>query len=384
MSVRQGGRVESRHVTATLSLPPAQTYQPTTFRERGVAVPFTTPLLAGARVRRGDRDNIELIVPNPSGGRGVYILPWSSVCVLSRPTVHDSRLAERLDALAAVSPSTIRQAALATAAEGLAGAQAAEAALAALDMDKQDRLLTRFVLLFALEERAAPSTVHLSARRREASDELERDAHHLVALVAQRLERSPHAILTDLDALTEVFLPIGLEGQTSPARVTRLLDGVVLLSDELAAWVNQHRSDAAVELAGMIAGFAGFAIPTARSVLATARAMTRDPANLLRSWSRAPDRIIAYAERAEWLLDGWEQLCLLWRSAATPSQQHAITAEMAQLVPALPREVARWLDMPAAPDKPTASRPVVRFDRQADRTVRDLTARNERLRALAL
>jgi hypothetical protein len=371
-------------VTATLSLPPVQAYQPTTFRERGVAVPFTTPLLAGARIRRGERDKVELIVPNPSGGSGVYILPWSSVCVLCRPTVHDSRLAERLDALAAISPSTIRQAALATATEGLAGAQAADAAMAALDQDKQERLLTRFVLLVALEDRAAPSTVRLSARRREASDELELDAQHLVTMVAQRLERPPDAILADLDALTEVFLPIGLEGQTTPARVQRLLDAVVRLSDELTAWATQHQSDAAVELAGMIAGFAGFAIPTTQSALATARAMTRDASGLLRGWSRTPERITTYAERAEWLLDGWEQLCLLWRSADTPSRQRAITAEMAQLVPVLPREIVQWLDTPGAPDKPLVVRPVVRLDRQAERTVRDLTARNERLRALAI
>ena len=375
---------QGRQVTQSLTLPPVQTYQPTTFRERGVAVPFTTPLLAGARVRPGDRHGVEFIVPNPSGGRGVYVLPWSSVCVLCRPTVHDSCLADRLTNLSAIKPSTIRQAALATATQGLAGAEAAEAAAAAVNLDKQERLQTRFLLLVALEEAAAPSSIGLAARRREASAELERDAALLVTIIAQRLDRPPEEIRAELDALTEVFLPLGLDGQAAPARIPRLLDGLVLLRDELAAWVREYHADAAVELAAMIAGYAGFAAATAGNALATARAMTRDPASLLRSWTRGPDRIVSYAERPEWLLDGWEQLCLLWRSAETPSKQHAITAEMAQLVPVLPREISQWLEAPGSPDKPTVARPEIRLDRRTDRTIRDLTARNERLRALVV
>ncbi len=38
-------------------------FLPTTFLERGVAVPFTTPLLAGSRTRPGERNQLELIVP---------------------------------------------------------------------------------------------------------------------------------------------------------------------------------------------------------------------------------------------------------------------------------------------------------------------------------
>ena len=43
--------------------------------ERGASVPFTTPMLSGARVRPADRIGLELLMPNPSGGRGTYIVP---------------------------------------------------------------------------------------------------------------------------------------------------------------------------------------------------------------------------------------------------------------------------------------------------------------------
>ena len=107
--------------TADRDLPPLQPYHPTTFLERGVAVPFTTPLLDGTRARPGARADVELIVPNLSGGRGVYILPWSGIREFCRPTVHDARLNQEIAGLRSVTPITIRRAARRVAAAGLAG-----------------------------------------------------------------------------------------------------------------------------------------------------------------------------------------------------------------------------------------------------------------------
>jgi len=109
-------------------LPPAQDHLPTTFLERGIAVPFTTPQLAGARVRPGEREGLELIVPNPSGGRGVYIVAWESMSAICRPTVHDCRLSAMVAGVRGVTPATIRQAARQAAAQGYAGRRAAVAA----------------------------------------------------------------------------------------------------------------------------------------------------------------------------------------------------------------------------------------------------------------
>lgn len=112
----------------TPTLPLVQSYHPTTFLDRGVAVPFTTPLLAGTRARPAERGGTELVVPNPSGGRGVYILPWGDLRALCNPTVHDRRLNERAAALPAIAPSSIRDVARQVAAEGLAGPAARQAA----------------------------------------------------------------------------------------------------------------------------------------------------------------------------------------------------------------------------------------------------------------
>src|ERR1700712_2978629 len=90
-------------------LPLIRPYHPVTFLERGVAVPFTTPLLAGTRGRPADKGGLELVIPNPSGGRGVYIMGWTSITALCSPTLHDRLLNDRIATLKHVTPATIRR-----------------------------------------------------------------------------------------------------------------------------------------------------------------------------------------------------------------------------------------------------------------------------------
>jgi hypothetical protein len=118
-------------LSALQQLKPVQGFMPTTFLERGVAVPFTTPLLAGARARPGGRNHLELIVPNPTGGAGVYILPWDDVAALCRPTVHDRQLSKAVASLRTVTPAMTRRVAREVAVVGLAGRGAAAAARSA-------------------------------------------------------------------------------------------------------------------------------------------------------------------------------------------------------------------------------------------------------------
>jgi len=74
------------------------------------------------------RHGLVLLVPNPSGARGMYVAPWSGVRDMCNPTLHDGLLHDGLlhDAIAAakaepISPSMVRAAARRIAAEGAAG-----------------------------------------------------------------------------------------------------------------------------------------------------------------------------------------------------------------------------------------------------------------------
>ena len=134
---------------ASASLP-VRDYRPATFRERGVAVPFTTPLLAGARVREADQGGTELVMLNPSGAPGVYILASNALGALCRPSVHDTRLNQKISTLPHITPASVRNAAREVAASGLAGRAAMAAALALGEADERDRQQIETAMLAAL------------------------------------------------------------------------------------------------------------------------------------------------------------------------------------------------------------------------------------------
>ena len=82
---------------------------PRTFLEWGVAVPFTTPLLSSGRVRPGRRGRPEMLMPNPSGGRGLYVFDLAAAPEVTSLTLHDRLLVERLLALSATKvPAPVR------------------------------------------------------------------------------------------------------------------------------------------------------------------------------------------------------------------------------------------------------------------------------------
>lgn len=87
-------------------------------------MPFTTPLLTGTRARRSDRQVLELIVPNPSGARGVYSPAAADITALGRSTLRNPVLAERIAALPVLILASVSHAAREVAAEGLAGEEA--------------------------------------------------------------------------------------------------------------------------------------------------------------------------------------------------------------------------------------------------------------------
>src|SRR4051794_14613092 len=116
-------------------------YHPTTFLERGVLVPFTTPTLAAARARTSERSGLELIVANPAGGRGFYVMPWSGVQDFCRPTLHDRQIQERAAALSCVTPGSIRQICRDVAGEGDAGRGAPPAAARRPEQEGEGRAL---------------------------------------------------------------------------------------------------------------------------------------------------------------------------------------------------------------------------------------------------
>jgi hypothetical protein len=151
--------------------------RPASFAERGVAVPFTAPMLAAARLRRLPDRLPELLLP-ALGGRGVYILGWEACFGLCAPTLHDRQLWDRLAALARPTPASVRAAARAAALTGIAGRPAAAAARIADAMEPGSAMAAR---LRAIEAAAAA----LEGWAAAAADPADRRAALLVAGTAR-------------------------------------------------------------------------------------------------------------------------------------------------------------------------------------------------------
>ena len=372
-------------VTPNMPLLPLQAYRPATFQERGVAVPFTTPILAGTRARNGSRGHVELIVPNPSGGRGYYVLGCNAVRSLCRPTVHDSRLNQLVAGLPQVTPAFVRLAAMEVAASGLAGKPAMDSALASLDRDQQEHVLAKFALLGKLAAQIAPEEFDADAWQRAPTAELEQQAHEIVVKFAASFGERPEMLSMALGSLAEQLAPLGIAGQASSARIPRLLEHLASLQTGLAEWMQDHSNDVRCELAEMVVAAAQATTAITGTVIAAIQAMIDDAPALLRNLGKMRGRLAELSGRPEWLLDGWDLVCALWRASEGPDQQGAAITEMAQLVPVLPREVAQW-GAANGEARHAAAGDSIRFDRdwRSGTATLQLTARNERLRAMAV
>ena len=362
----------------------SQVYNPTTFLERGVLVPFTTPMLSGTRARPGERQGMELIIPNPSGGGGAYILAWESVRELCRPTVHDTKLQERVAALPSISPSSIRQAARAIAAEGFAGREAAAAAEQAAKTDKQDHVLVNFLLVMALVQQIEPAKGEGVPPARDKLDEMEDRAKRAIGAVAPRIGRSPDAIAERLEQLAVVFEGIAVGVYSAQSRLARSTEALERLHADMQGWSREHLDESG-ELAGRVASVAGLTLDWSRRTFTEAVALTENVAHLLRRWESEPETIGRLAARPDWLLDGWDQIRLLWAEAKTPEEQRAALCELIPLIPVIPREASEWVGMELEKDHPARSRKFVgqNEDWRTGEQVFDLVSRNEHMRALA-
>jgi hypothetical protein len=338
---------------APISLPLAESYQPASLSERGLDAPFTAPLLAGARIRPMQRSGIELVVPNPAGGRGVYILPWSSARTMCSPTLHDLELYEELRRLPALTPSSVRLAARIVARSGLAGVEAQEAATTAAKADADACRRLAALLWMGLRNASLPGLTR-------------------------------EAVAHNVDAISAIYLPLGLPAYADKSRLSRLQASLKALHGEADGWARVNTGEDIAGVASVVARAAASTAVLADRLMTEARDLAADVPALLVLWSRASETLTERIGRAEWVLDGWERIVALWQDARLPAGQRAALLEMAQLVPDLPEEVIGWVGPASAPNlQPMRGCRVISLNEswRTGSASFSLVARNERFRA---
>ena len=416
-----------------IDLPLIHSYRPRTFGERGLVGPFTTPTLAGARLRRipgmvarasertvlsagptpgsvGDPSvgtafterrraaTLEVIVPNPSGGRGVYILPWGDIGGLCRPTMHDVVLGHTLCTMleaadGLLTPLMVSMAARQTASQGPAGRAAAKAAAAALARRDEGLVATRFTLLMditeQIESRGAPGSPLVQA----APDEIQARGRSALRRLAAELNQPQQAIADALDLLAACFVDIGIGLGMANAHHSRVVAGLASLQRDLVGWAQteigerdgpSNGADTDARDAVAVAGAAELAARMARLLLDGMRALAGNMPGLIADCLADPRGVSERCEQVGWLLDGWEPVTLLWQAAPGLMPRHVALQEMVRQVPALPDQADSWLGLPAGTAERMFVRPSLSHATARDDTSSvDRIARNERLRAMA-
>ena len=357
-------------------------FHPSTFLERGASVPFTTPMLAGARVRPADRLGLEVIVPNPAGGRGDYIVPWTGLRSLCRPTVHDAMLTDRIAALHSVSPANIRRAAWDIAAEGLAGRAAGAAASSAQASEESGQVVTNFHLLLRLVQQAEPAGGADVPPAQVSPAQLELRARRTIASLAPKLRQDKDTIASTLEELAALYNPIGLGARATRARLPHALAMLKMLRREMSE-LPQDGDETLDEMIQMVIRTADTTVILATETMREARETAANVVKLLINWQVDPKTIGHQLARPDWLMDGWERICRLWSMAGSDPDRRDALGEIVPLLPIIPKEAGEWVGFHLEFERaPRPQRLVCRHeDWRTGCCVQDTVARNEALLA---
>ena len=360
----------------------SDSFEPMSFRERGATVPFTTPLLLNARIRSASSGRgFEMVVANPSGGRGALILPWSSMPEICAPTLFDRHLWEGLASSDDVSPVGIRREAQRLAVQGLAGRGPAISAKDAQRRDQTGLRLMRSMLLESLIT-ALEAPIVTAARSSAAEGESFLKRAERAVTRAAAIAKMPVATFTaDLEALA-----VALSGATptmegEDARLRELLSKLKDMSNEITDWIGDQQPEAThIMAANFIVETASQTLECAEIALASTDTLIADLGLMMPSWRAGKDNILERARGPEWVLDGWKTPIALWKSADA-NQRRAAIWEIALLAPILPREAKAWLGK--ASDWRETPRRITQVVRdKADwrsGSVMEIVARNENL-----
>ena len=318
-------------------------HSPSTFEDRGAAVAFTTPLLAQTRVRRGERNQLEVLVPGLAEGRSLYVIPWRALPLAFPMTVHDRMLQDLIATGNGCSPEDIRKAVLEAAKAGLAGIEAVEQAEATLNADAEQRMLINFQLIAAMLQAVGLDTADL-LRGGLTSAEGQAATRVMMGRAAQRLALEPQQLYANVAGLATVLEPIGMapggaSRNARPGRLRRLAAELEDFRRSILDWATGNVSEAA-PIAIFCGEVAEHTLILVRQVLSDIDQSVAGFEALLREWDRASGSLRQGATRLSWLVDGWEFVISSWRAARDRDRyaQDMTVHEIFRVLPLLPRE----------------------------------------------
>lgn len=299
--------------------------------ERGAAVPFTTPILAGARIRPV-KGGVEVVVANPSGGRGAYVFDLRALPDFCSLTVHDRLLLDGLLAAGGVSPAVVRRVARQIARSGAAGREAARASTAALSEEDGIIQLTNVLLIVKLLQQAGIE-IEL-ARLDVASPDLRQRLRAQLGAFAPALGMTGSELLAAVEEISVLAAPAGFSSREFTGRHERSLIELRQLQESLLRWSAIEAGDLR-EVCDTVLAWSRSTLTHADPIVAESQQMFDDLRRLLLIWSKNPVLLRERFEMVDWLLDGCAEICMLWRSVAAEPRaiQAATMYQISRMIP---------------------------------------------------
>lgn len=313
-------------------------FAPATFEDRGVTVPFTTPLLSQARLRRDDMDRFEFLLPNFTAGKGTYVLPWKGLPNVMTLTLHDRLLFEEIEKIERHSPEQIRACALSVQASGICGPEAATRAARLRDQDAQYLVLTQFILVTELLKLVGISAADL-LRPGMTTEDSKRVARQALARVAAMVDIPPDDMTTRVDQLGEAVAPVGLPQAPKAGHLRSLAERLGGFAQSTQHFADTDPSDVAM-LGAYVGTVANHTLTLARQRIAKLDNACRDARQIVNDVPRLLTAINEYVGRISWLLDGWDFLIAMWEAVKDepPAARQTAISDISRLLPLIPKE----------------------------------------------
>lgn len=316
---------------------------PPTFLKRGVFLPFTTPVLSYARIRRPQGGSLEILIPGLAGGAETYVIPYKVLPEVINLTVHDRALHEELVQLRDITPEKIRAVANRVAMTGLGGPGLAKRAKQEKLADAEQPTLILFNLIRKAILQLAPK--HPGAadldERAIASPEGMKLARDALGGYASSIGERGDKIYSRLERWSQAIAPVGAPDGNVVGYLMTLLVSVEGLSAELSKWLIQEPPETA-EMAQRTVTAARASADKAREHLNAMDAKAENMAEPLREFDETEKKLKYDVERMALLLDGWQRVVDLWNHARAGDRflQRDTLEAFAQQLPILPEEAA--------------------------------------------
>lgn len=329
----------------------SERFWPATFAERGATVPFTTPVLAAARMRSTDPQKVEYLIPGLSGSKGTYVIPAKSMPEMFKMTVHDRALLEEMEAKSATSPHDIRIATLRIASTGLAGSDAAAAAKTILSAAENQELVTRlFVVVRALEQLSTTKEKFVVTDL--MSDAGKKRARAELTAAGERLDIQLQELLDRLEQWGNMIAPLGVPRSAAVGPMRRVWQQLTVLSRAMRDWAAGDWADDAAPDATLVADVAEETNLVATKPIGELDTALDNIAKFIVPWHETEGQLKAAMDKLGWFFDGWDGVLKVWDSAQgeVHYRQKEAVVEMVRLLPLVPQSEVRsnqqkWVDM---------------------------------------